>query len=149
MQGLKEQAGQYYVPMSDQALQGWTQKIIGGQITADSFSAYLKEQAKSLFPGLANAIDQGITVQHYTDPYRQIAAQTLELNPDSVDFSSPKFSPALYQKDAKTGANTSMTLSDFGTYLRGLPDYAKTNQANQQVADFGSSLLNTFGAISQ
>jgi hypothetical protein len=117
-------------------------------VTPDEFTDYVKEQAKSLHPGLASAIDRGVTVKAYVDPYAQVAAQTLDVSPDSIDFvHDPKYQKALFQKDPKTGENTAMSLADWGTYLRTLPDYAKTRGANQMAAQFGNSLLQTFGKV--
>jgi hypothetical protein len=147
MDGLRGTAKSYFVPVSDQALSGWAKQVVSGQISQGDFDAYVKTQAKSLFPGLSTAIDRGVTVDQYVDPYRQLAAQTLEIPPSNIDFTNPKFNKALFQKDPKTGDNTSMSLSDFGTYLRGLPEYAKTAKANDDVAQFGTQLLNTFGKI--
>ena len=136
------------VPISDAQLDKWTKDVQLGNVSQSDFDGYLREQAKSLFPGLSAAIDRGVTVEQYADPYRSIAASTLEVDPQSIDFmKDPKYMKALYQKDPKTGDNTSMSLADWGTHLRGLPEYRKTSGANQQAASFGNSLLQTFGKI--
>lgn len=146
---LKQQASQYLVPVSNQTLQTWVNQISNGQVPQAAFESYLKEQAKSLFPGMSVAIDSGVTPQQYTDPYRQLAAQTLEVPPDSVNFSDPKWSKALFQVDPKTGARTSMSLADWGKTLRSDPiyGYGKTAQAKSTAADFAENILNTFGAV--
>lgn len=147
---LRQQAAQYMVPVSDQQINKWVADIETGNLAVGDFDGYLKEQAKSLFPGLAGAIDRGVTVEQYADPYRQAAAQTLEVDPQSIDFMhDPKFKPALFQIDPKTKERTSMGLADWDTYLRKLPQYAQTSQANQQAAAFGNSLLQTFGEVAQ
>ena len=144
---LKSQAADYFVPMSDQTLQQWTQQILRGSVPAASFTSYLKEQAKSMFPNLATAIDSGVTVKQYVEPYRQIAARTLEIAPDSVNLQDPKFGKGLTQVDPKTGQRVSMSLSDYQTYLRGLPDYEHTDQARQQAASLTENITKMFGAI--
>lgn len=145
--GLKQQAeGDYLVKLSDPALQQWANDISSGKFTADDYTNYLKEQAKSLFPGMANAIDRGITVGRYVDPYRQQAASLLEINPDSIDFvNDPKFSKALFNTDPKTGERTQMSLADWQNYLRKTPDYNKTAGAIDQAAQFATLLTKTFG----
>lgn len=145
---LKEAAAQYMVPVSQQSLLQWTKQIQAGQMSVQDFNGYLKEQAKSLFPALSGAIDRGVTVEQYADPYRQQAAQTLEVDPQSIDFMhDPKYQKALFQIDPKTKDRTAMSLADWGTYLRGLPEFAKTAQANQQAAGMASSILKTFGEV--
>ena len=144
---LKNQAADYYVPLSDQTPQQWTQQILRGSVPAASFTTYLKEQAKSMFPNLTSAIDSGVTVKQYVEPYRQIAARTLEIAPDSVNLHDPKFGKGLTQVDPKTGQRVSMSLSDYQTYLRGLPDYEHTDQARQQAASLTENITKMFGAI--
>ena len=146
---LVEAARQYMVPVSDQQLTKWVKDIQAGNLSVNDFNGYLKEQAKSLFPGLSGAIDRGVTVEQYADPYRQQAANILEVDPESIDFmKNPTYQKALFQVDPKTGDRTAMSLADWSTYLRGLPQYAKTNQAKDQAAQFAQSILSTFGKVS-
>lgn len=143
---LKEQAAQYLVPMSDATLQTWTQQVLKGQVPLEAFGSYLKEQAKSLFPGLKTAIDSGVTVAQYVSPYRELAAQTLEINPNEINFLDPKWSSALFQQ-GKDGSRTSMSLADWQISLRKRPEFAKTRGAIDQAANFATSLATTFGKI--
>ncbi len=147
VENMKAQARQFLVPLSDATLKKWTRQITAGDVPAEGFTNYLKEQAKSLFPTLAGAIDRGITVEQYTEPYRQIAAQTLELNPEQIDFTNPVYGKALLNTDLKTGERAAMGLADFQTYLRGRPEYRRTRQANESTAEFTNTLTEMFGRV--
>ncbi len=147
VENMKAQARQFLVPLSDATLKKWTQQITAGDVPAEGFTNYLKEQAKSLFPTLAGAIDRGITVEQYTEPYRQIAAQTLELNPEQIDFTNPVYGKALLNTDPKTNERSAMGLADFQTYLRGRPEYRRTRQANESAAEFTNTLTEMFGKV--
>jgi len=146
---LKARASQYLVPVSDKTMNQWMKNVTRGDVSEQDFDGYLKEQAKSLFPGLAAAIDRGVTVEQYADPYRQIASQTLEIDPQQVNFLQPRWSKALQQIDPKTGDRTSMSLSDWQNTLRTDASYGydKTQQAHQQAADLTTQLAKTFGAL--
>lgn len=144
---LKEQAAQYAVPMSDATLQQWTTQVLRGMVPMESFQSYLKEQAKSLFPGLAKAIDSGVTVEQYVEPYKQLTAQTLEVNPESITINDPRVQKALFSQ-TKDGTRTSMTLSDYTKYLRSTPDFRKTRQASEQAAGFAQMTSELFGKVS-
>lgn len=144
---LKAQAKAFLVPISDATLQTWTKQILQGDVPVEAFQSYLKEQAASLFPSMRGALDSGVTVSQYVEPYRELAAQTLELNPDQVDFMKPKWAQALFQI-GKDGQRTSMSLADWAVYLRKQPEYGKTRAANEQAAGFTSSLLEIFGKVS-
>jgi hypothetical protein len=145
---LKQKAADWLVPISDATLQTWTRQILRGDVPAEAFDSYLKEQAKSMFPGLAAAIDRGVTVRQYTDPYRQYASQILEIDGNNIDFvHDPVFSKALFNTDPKTGERTQMSLADWQTYLRKTPQYSKTAQATEQAAQFATTLAQTFGKV--
>lgn len=147
---LKTEAAKYLVPLSDQTVQQWARQIIAGTADQNTFDAYLKEQAKSLFPGLSGAIDSGVTVAQYTDPYRQLAAQTLGIAPDSINFMDPKWSQALFRVDPKTGARTSMSLSDWQRTLMTDPSYGWDSSANGRAAaaDLATKLGRLMGVSS-
>lgn len=145
---MKEQAKKYLVPLSDEAIQTWATGLMSGQFNQASYDQYLKDTAKSLFPQLVSAIDQGMTVAEYVDPYKQIAAQTLEMNPDTIDFMDPKWRQAFDQKDDK-GNRTIMTLSEWSSKIRTDKTYGydKTQRGVQEASQFANSLLRKFGAI--
>lgn len=144
---LKALAAEYAVPMSDATLQKWANDMLTGMVDENAFRAYLIEQAKSLFPGLANALDRGITVNQYVQPYAQIAAQELEINPNSIDWTDPKWSAAIHKVDPKTGVPTSMSLSDWTRELRSNPVYGfdRTVRAQEQASQLGQALLQRLG----
>ena len=141
---IKELSGQYLVPVSDSALANWTERIVRGESDETEFKAYLVEQAKSLFPGMAEALDKGVTVAQYADPYKQIAARELEVAPESVDLNDPRFRKMLDQQT--NGQRTAMTLSQATEYLRTLPEWQKTAGANEKAAQVTEKILQTFGA---
>lgn len=143
---IKELAAQYLVPISDAALDRWTEQIVTGAADEESFRAYLTEQAKSLFPGMAAALDKGITVAQYADPYKQIAARELEVAPETIDLNDPRYRKMLDQHDAK-GNRTAMTLSGASEYLRSLPEWQQTRGANEKAAALTENILKTWGAV--
>lgn len=98
---LRATASNYAIPVSDTALRNWAVRINDGSQTAAGFEEYARSQAKLAFPTLAKQIDTGLTVKQIGDPYAQIAAQTLGINPDGIDWSKPKWQAALQGRDAK------------------------------------------------
>jgi len=145
-QQVKQLAAEYLVPISPQMMERWVEQIVRGETDITGFQSYLTEQAKSLFPGLSAALDRGVSVAQYADPYRQIAARELELSPESIDLNDPRYRKMLDQQDAK-GGRVSMTLSESTEYLRKLPEWQKTRGANEKAASLTENILRTFGAI--
>jgi len=145
-EGFRALAASYLVPMSAQSLDKWTGNVLRGESTPHDFEAYAKTQAKSLFPELADSIDRGITVEDYLSPYRETAARTLEMSPDDVDWTAPKWSQAVFQTDEK-GARKVMGLADWQKTLRtdAKYQYDKTGEARDQASTLAASLLKRFG----
>lgn len=144
---LKALAAEYAVPLSDVTLKQWEQNILNGTADQNTFRAYLMEQAKSLFPSLANAIDRGITVRQYVAPYQEIAAQELGVNPNDIDWTDPKWSTAIHRIDPKTGQPVSLSLSDWQREIRTNPIYGfdQTTRAKDQAAGLGQAMLERLG----
>lgn len=136
------------VPLSDQAIADWANKLGEGAIDQAGIQGYLQEQAKSLYPGLASAIDRGITVKQYADPYIQLAAQELNINPAGVSLTDPKWMSALNQVDPKTGARVSLSLDDWLREIRTNPVYGYdgTIQASTRASQLAMQLEQKFGA---
>jgi hypothetical protein len=143
---LKQMGGDWMVPVSNHTLGEWTKGVLQGTYQTNDFESYLKAQAKSLYPTLSAAIDRGVSVRQYLDPYSQLAAQTLEMSPDSIDWMKPKWSKAL-NTTTPDGHRAPMSLSDWGTYLRKLPEFKKTAGATQSVYELADAMAHTFGEV--
>lgn len=145
----KAMLGDYAVDLADVTVQQWALKTLSGEVPEQGFADYLREQAKSLFPSLSAAIDAGITVRQYADPYVQRASKMLEVAPDSIDFTQERWRRALVKIDPTTGKRTAMDLSEWENLLRTDPSYGwdRTNQARSQAAELAAQLERTFGRV--
>lgn len=145
---LKMKASEYAIPLSDAVMNKWSQDIATGMVDMNTYESYLREQAKSLFPGLSNAIDRGITVAQYVQPYAQVAVQELGINPQEIDWRDPKWNMAIQRTDPKTGMSSAMSLSDWTRELRtnDVFGYDKTPKAQEQATMLSQALLQRFGS---
>lgn len=147
-------ASQYLVPISDQTMATWEKQILVGGMTVEGLKGYVIEQAKSVFGGnnesLNKALDAGVTVRQWADPFVQQAARTLEIAPDSIDLTDPRWNRVLNQLvDPKTGVRGPMTLYDAERLWKTDPQYGydKTSGARQTGAQLTTELAKTFGAV--
>jgi hypothetical protein len=140
---MRTTASDYAIPVSDATLQSWTQRVIEGLATPDDFTEYAKQQAKSLYPPLSDAIDKGVTVAQYADPYKQMAQQTLGINPADINFSDPKWNAALNQVDPTTKQRAPMSLADWGTKIRTDSQYGYDQTATAR--DTGAQVVAALG----
>lgn len=125
----------------------WVTKIATGGESMETLNTYLKEQAKTWFPSFAEQFDAGRTFSDVVQPYAQIAANTLEVDMDGIDWSNPIYSVALNQGPDKGG--TPMSFNDWATKLRTDSVYGwnSTQQANQLAHQIGSALVRGFGKV--
>lgn len=144
---VKSLAAAYGVPISDDTAFMWADRLTAGSVSQEAVQGYMIEQAKSLYPGLADAIDSGLTVRQYVDPYAQIAARELNINPNDFDLSDTKWSAPLQQIDPKTGQRTAMSLDAWQMAVRTDPKYGydQTNNAKAQAATLAETLQEKFG----
>lgn len=130
---LKATAGDYGLALSDSALFDWAKRIQAGASTTDAFTAYAREQAKSLFPTLSSAIDGGQTVRQYGDQYAQLAQQTLGVPANQVDFTQAKWRAALQQRTPE-GKLVPLSLNDWETKMMTDQTYGYDNTTNAKAA---------------
>lgn len=137
------------VPMSDQAMTSWAQAIIGGSQTMDDFNAYLKDQAKSLFPSMAGWLDRtpGGTVATYLDPYSQQISKTLGMPAGDIDWTDPKWFRFVNQVDPKTGERSVMDIADVSRTVITDSQYGYDQTANgkQAKAGLAKTILQQWG----
>lgn len=149
---LKEQADAYLVPMDEASRKAWAMKVTTGEVQPTEYVDYLRTQAKSLFgnnAALMSAIDRGVTVTEWASPYRAMAANTLELAPESVDLMDARFRRALDGGRDEKGQPMTMSLSDWERTLKTDASYGfdRTKGARQQAAQLASSVLTDWGFI--
>lgn len=145
---IKSMANDYGVPLSDKAVMNWATKVSQGAMDMNGVQGYLIEQAKSLFPALAPALDKGITVKDYAAPYLQLAQQELDINPSDVNLTDQKWMAALNQVDPKTGQRVSMSLDSWLSKLRTDPAYGydTTAKGRQDATTLAAQLQQKLGA---
>jgi hypothetical protein len=144
--GLRAMAAQYAIPLSDVTLKKWASDILAGMVDENTFRSYLIEQAKSMFPGLANALDRGLTVEQYVAPYKEVAVQELGINPNSIDWTDPKWAPLIQRSDGK-GGFTALTLHEARREIRTNPVYGwdYTPNAQESATTLSQALLERLG----
>ena len=143
-------AAQYVIPISDKTMERWTENVLRGEATPEDFQSFMVTQAKSRWddPQLVAALDRGVTVDQYLDPYREMAAQELELNPEDINWlGNPKWSEAIFHTNEK-GERRFLSLADWQKQLRNDPRYGydKTTVARDAAASFTTELGQMFGA---
>lgn len=145
---LKDYARQYHVILTDQQAWQMAQRILRDETTIEAQIVTFKQQAKARYAygGLAELIDRGVTPEDYFANHKNLMARELELNPESIDFTDPKWSAVLGKADAK-GVMRPMTLTETVEELRSMDNrygWWDTAQAGQQAASVALDLREMF-----
>jgi hypothetical protein len=149
-QSVRQIANNYGVSIADETFNSFVNKIAVGTETLDSFQDYALNIAKALYPALREQFDAGRSFADAVSPYREIAAATLELNPNDIDFMDPLWAtPITYMPDPSTGEQRLMNLREWGQELRTNKAYGYefTNQARENAYKITSDLANLFGRL--
>lgn len=147
---LRATAADYGMSLSDGTLFDWAKRIQSGASTTDAFGAYAKEQAKSMFPTLSHYLDAGLTVKQYADPYAQMAAQTLGIDANTVDWRDTKWRSLLQQK-GHDGKLAPLSLADAQSKLMSDHTYGwdRTTNAKAAATNLIGGLETTFGKVAR
>ena len=152
---LKGEAGQYEnsiksyaasqgVTLDDQAIKNQA-ALIGRKLATESdFKNQIMQQAASSYPGYKDQLAAGQTMMDIANPYIQIMAQQLEINPASIKLTDPLIRQALNGVN-KDGKPTGLDQSDFVASLRNDPRWAQTQNAQDKVMSVGQSVLKSMG----
>ena len=147
-QALKKIALDYgYNPsdLNDQILASIQGKAYNGEtITVDTFKKKGVALAKAAHFQLSPQLDAGLTLSEIFSSYRDIAADTLELSPESISFNDPKFRAAF------GGPNTPPpNLGEWETILRTDPKYGfeNTKRAKRDATSLAMTIAKMFGEV--
>jgi hypothetical protein len=144
---LKALSRAYGLNLSDGDIEGYTQSIVSGNITAQQVKDQFRNQAKSLYPALSSQLDSG-TVADATSTYRSIAAKTLGIDGTAIDFTdATKFGKLLTYQDPKSGEHRLMNSTEWTQYLRGLPEWNNTSEAKSQYSGIINTVSKIFGKV--
>lgn len=151
MTKVRQIADEYAMPVSSKEviLQAQNMLLSGSGADESSLRDIFAKRAESLFPSLAPELQKGMTVKQWATPYTTLAAQQLEISPDSINLSDPKWRPMLDgTKDPKTGVRSPMTLAEWEATIRQNKTYGydTTTGAKDQAAQLEAGLAQKFGA---
>lgn len=141
---IRKQAYDLGVAVTDQSILNNSQYLVRGLTTMEKVSNSLREQAAGLYPAYAEQIGAGASVQDLAQPYVQVLAQELGLNPKDVNAFSPKIKAAINRVDA-TGTPAPMSMTDFTQLVRQDPQWRQTPRAADQVMGIGRQVLAAMG----
>lgn len=143
---VKSIAAQYGIGAPDERAFKFAKQILGGQMTIDGIRQRYANQAKALFPAFRDVLDTGATVSDIAAPYVDQAARLLEVGPEQIDLTDPKFQRALTHR-GKDGKAQPLSLGEWSELLMSDERYGweKTNNARDAAYGMVRQLATRFG----
>ncbi len=123
-------------------------RVVRGEIAPDALNQELRNMAKGLYPQLTQQIDTGSTVESVFSNYRNIAANLLGVNPDTIQLTDPKWQAPLMVRE-KNGVVRLATTDEWQTILRTTPKYgyATSKQGSTEGFEIGDAIARSFGNV--
>jgi hypothetical protein len=127
----------------------WKQKsqdLFLGRTTTEDIEDEVRQIAASAFPGYADQINAGVSVDSLASAYKGAIANILEKDADSITFNDPQLRAAL-QYVGPDGKPAVKPLWQFERELRMTPEWELTNNARTTVDNLAYKALSDMGLI--
>lgn len=120
------------------SIQGWLQKLAAGE-SVETYKGIIRQAAKAGLPErVGSLLDNGVDLETIYTPYKNILANTLEINPNSITLDDPTLRSAI-------GPDKEMSLYDYQRQLRKDARWQYTNNARSETSDAVMKVLKDFG----
>ena len=154
VQQLNTIANSYFQTLSHQNQQLWASQVAGGLRTLPEFQAQMAQQAAGQWTGYAQQLLNGYTMTQLTDNLRQEAAKTMEVDPNSINFTNDPlysrivdFAPPTPAGATQLPQHRVMTLSEMDQFLKSTRQWDFTQNARDQAATMAQTIAENFGRI--
>lgn len=140
-------ASQYMVSVDDATARSISSKLLSGEMSPQGAEEYMRNIARQRYPigQITEMIDQGVNLQEYFAPHRQVLANALERNPADIDFTTEFQSVMSLRGDDGTVAP--MSLGQVEQYTRTLDEFWETQAGREQKHQMGRSLARQMGVV--
>lgn len=126
------------ITLNADQIANFEQRIKSGE-KLDAIKNTIRETASLGMPdSVKKLVASGVDLSTVYSPYKSILAQTLEINPNSINLDDPTLRMAI-------GPDKEMSLYEYQKVLRKDPRWQYTNQARTEAANIATTVLRDFG----
>lgn len=149
---LYQTAWDYGFPatVSNKAFSSWLESnvkgLVAGTVNEEDIDNQLQSQAKSMFPGLTDQLNRGMTLREAADPWLTAIAREWDEDPRFMDLNDDTLYKALNFQDEK-GNIAPMNLYQAKTLARKSPKWQYTEKAKEEYTNIGQKILQDFGFL--
>lgn len=117
-----------------------SEMLFQGTITADDIQSNIRTTAASAYPGYAEGILNGKSMDIQASAYKNTMATLLELDPNSISWTDPRLRRALQSP-------TPVSLYQFEKDIRSLPEWVNTKNARDTIDSLSLKVLQDWGVM--
>jgi LysM repeat protein len=151
-QALYDRAYDYGYPstVSNEGFKKWFEAsikgLVAGTLNPEDIDDELEKRAMSLFPGLKDQLSRGQTLRQAADPWLNAIANTLEIDPKSLDLNNDVVQQTLNYTDEK-GNIAPMNLYGAKKLARRSKDFDFTQTAKEEKTGVAATILRDHGYL--
>lgn len=142
---IKAYSSAYGVPMSEYEIKKAAITALTTPGGIDAQTEQIKNVAKGIYSGLSQFIDQGITTQKLLSPYISMKAKLLEIPEEQITLNSTEGQQVISKVVSDKGL---LPIYNYERELRQDPRWRFTKNANEEAANWVSSIMKSFGIAS-
>lgn len=143
---LTRTAQQNGLPIDNSYIQSAVRSVQGGLTDANYWDQKMRQQAASMWPAWSDQIMAGVDARDLASGYINTMAQTLEIDPYSIDLSDGRLRAAV-TRVGQDGKADPMGLWEFQQSLQQSPEWMGTKQAQDKTVDIGVGILQRMGFL--
>lgn len=146
IQNFREYADAYGISYDDKKYSQWGADLFSGKITDSEIELSIRTESASKYPGFADRIMKGTTLDALSSAYKSSMATILEIDADSIGYDDPTLNKAL-QYIGPDGKPTNKPLWEFESDLRSDARWQFTNNARDSIDSMQYKVMKDWGLM--
>jgi hypothetical protein len=151
IQDFKNLARSYGLSYTEAKYNQWGADLFANRITDSEVEEAIKIESASKYPGFADQIMKGVTMDALSSAYKSSMATILEIDADSIGYDDPTLMKALqyrgFEKTKDAGGPQVMPLWQFESDLRSDVRWQFTNNARDSIDSMQYKVMKDWGLM--
>lgn len=106
-----------------------------------------RQEAIKRYAHLEDMLTRGLSVRQAMQPQTTAVARVLEMNPEAIDLTQPRWRVLMEMKDPNDGKLRAMTTSEADRWARNQEEFKYTKNARDEVYDVSMQILQAMGSL--
>lgn len=144
---LQRDAAGFFLTLSDSQALDYAKSIFSGNLTYDGVINQFRTDATQFFPHFGESLENNLTLHQATTGIRTHIAGMLNLSPEAVDLTAPRFSHLIDYADPDTGERRMKSKTEIDKWARQQEEYRTGVQGMEEGANLTRDFLRVMGKV--